>query len=528
MKEWQGRPLVFYGQNNAAVQAEGHDHTDSQRRNRSGREGSMKNRRSSPLASAARRQELNKTATNGVEWSYKIVDGGVVFKGSYCSCGKSAVPENTTGELIIPDVLGGYPVRCIGEAAFRYCMQLTSVTIPGTVTSIEGNPFSGCGRMESFVVAPDNPMFSSVKGLLCTKDGKKVIAGVKGDLDIPDGIMSIGLSAFYCCSGLTSVTIPSSVKTIEPLAFYGCSGLSSVTIPEGVTTIGGSAFGDCYKLTSVAISSSVTNIGKRAFSSSGGRMTSIAVSPKNPNYKSLNGLLCSKDGKVVVAGVDGDVVIPEGVTSIGDDAFYKHCGLTSVRIPASVMTIGNSVFEWCSRVNSFSVSSKNPKYESANGLLCTKDGRTVIAGINGDVVIPEGVTEIVDLAFSSRNMLTSVTIPASVARIGNEVFRCCRGLALVTIRGERPISGSDVFSYCNKLKAIHVPANAKSWSGMKEWQGIPLVFDSGVVRGGLSGGLLRARRLQRQQEAQSSAAKKHAKQESKDAEQQRKVEMEKK
>ena len=73
--------------------------------------------------------------------------------------------------------------------------------------------------------------------------------------------------------------------------------------------------------------------------------------------------------------------------------------------------------------------------------------------------------------------MTSITIPANVKSIGRNAFGGCRSLALVTMCGERPESPDDVFRLCDKLKSIHVPANAKSWAGMKEWQGIPLVFD---------------------------------------------------
>ena len=116
-------------------------------------------------------------------------------------------------------------------------------------------------------------------------------------------------------------------------------------------------------------------------------------------------------------------------------------------------------------------------------MLCTKDGSLLIVGVNGDIVIPEGVTSIVDGAFSGCKGLTSVTIPDSVTSTGGRAFSGCSELANVTMFGERPdvpngrFSGH-LFSGCGKLKAIHVPANAKSWAGMKEWQGIPLVFDA--------------------------------------------------
>ena len=98
-------------------------------------------------------------------------------------------------------------------------------------------------------------------------------------------------------------------------------------------------------------------------------------------------------------------------------------------------------------------------------------------GYMPSVTIPAGVTCIGD-AFSESKSLKSVTIPSSVKNIRNRAFCGSFWLASVTMLGERPESPNDVFRACRNLKAIHVPPNAKSWAGMKEWQGIPLVFDA--------------------------------------------------
>ena len=94
------------------------------------------------------------------------------------------------------------------------------------------------------------------------------------------------------------------------------------------------------------------------------------------------------------------------------------------------------------------------------------------------VTIPESVTSIGDVVFLDCVGLKSITIPSSVKSIGEHIFERCSELTAVTILGERPEAPNDIFMGCGKLKAIHVPANAKSWAGMKEWFGIPLVFDA--------------------------------------------------
>ena len=135
----------------------------------------------------------------------------------------------------------------LGSYAFYGCSELTSLTIPPSVTSIGVSAFAGCSGLTSFT--------------------------------IPSSVTSIGGSAFEGCSGLTSFTIPSSVTSIEKLAFYGCSGLTSFTIPSSVTWIGDYAFYGCSGLTSFTIPSSVTSTGWGVFQGCSG-LTSIYVYPE--------------------------------------------------------------------------------------------------------------------------------------------------------------------------------------------------------------------------------------------------------
>lgn len=100
----------------------------------------------------------------------------------------------------------------------------------------------------SFTVGSGNAKYKSVNGLLLSKDGKTLIAGVNGGVTIPDSVTKIGIKAFAGCRSLTSVIIPASVTSIGHNAFVSCSGLTSVTIPVSVTVIDGGAFFDCNNL----------------------------------------------------------------------------------------------------------------------------------------------------------------------------------------------------------------------------------------------------------------------------------------
>ena len=155
----------------------------------------------------------------------------------------------------------------------------------------------------------------------------------------------LGASAFYGCSGLTSLTIPSSVTSIGEGAFYGCSGLTSLTIPSSVTSIDWSTFEGCSGLTSLTIPSSVTSIGRRAFYGCRG-LASLTI-PSN----------VTSIGRSTFYGCSGltSLTIPSSVTSIGETAFYGCSGLTSLTIPSNVTSIGDEALGNCSGLTSIYV-----------------------------------------------------------------------------------------------------------------------------------------------------------------------------
>jgi uncharacterized repeat protein (TIGR02543 family) len=159
-------------------------------------------------------------------------------------------------------------VTTIGSNAFADCTGLTSVTLGAGVTTIGSNAFSSCTSLTSITVDGNNPNYASEGGILYNKTKTTLIQaprGISGNVSIPAGVTSIGVSAFGGCTSLTSITIPASVTSISEWAFNGCTGLASITIPAGVTSIGNYAFSNCSSLTSITIPASVTSIGGSAF-----------------------------------------------------------------------------------------------------------------------------------------------------------------------------------------------------------------------------------------------------------------------
>jgi len=212
-------------------------------------------------------------------------------------------------------------VTSIGRAAFWGCKNLTSITIPNNLSWIGRGDFTSFGNsgLTSIEVAPNSPYFTSIDGVLFNKNRDTLVLfpeARQGAYTIPNGVRTIGHSAFAGATGLTSVTIPNSVRIIDWFAFFN-TGLTSVSIPGSVTVIEEQAFSNCDAL------------------------TSIEVAANNPNFSSRNGALFNKNQTVLIQfplGRQGAYTIPNTVTTIKQGAF-SNTSLTSITIPSSVTSI---------------------------------------------------------------------------------------------------------------------------------------------------------------------------------------------
>ena len=277
------------------------------------------------------------------------------------------------------------------------------------------------------------------------------LCGSLQSVTIPDSVTSIGGSVFWFCSSLQSVIIPDSVTSIGDNAFMNCSSLQSVTIPDSVTSIGDSAFSECSSLQSVTIPESVTIIKGNPFPACPAKV----INHSN-HFTIFEGNLYTSDRRKLISYLSKGVnfIIPDSVTSIGDEAFSGCSYLQSVTIPDTVTSIGGEAFYGCSSLQSVTIPESvtiikgNPfsdcpakvinhskHFTIFEGNLYTSDRRKLVSYLSNEdnFLIPDSVTSIGGEAFYGCSSLQSVTIPDSVTSIGDWAFGNCESLRSIFI-----------------------------------------------------------------------------------------------
>ncbi len=362
------------------------------------------------------------------DWTY--MDNG---DGTATITGNSSTSASV---LTIPDTLEGLTVTTIASDAFIE-HPMTGVVVPGTVTTINSQAFKGCTALAS--------------------------------VDIAEGLTFIGSYAFQNCAMLTSIAVPDSVETIEEGAFYSCILLETVVLPDTLTdfpkylfyanrkltvinfpsaleTVGYGAFYSCSALPSITLPSLVSSIGERAFSYCDSIVT-LDLS---------NTIITEVPADMFIRGNKLDAVyLPDTVKTISATAF-RDCLLNSINLPEGLETLGNNAFDGCTQLGSITLPST----------LTTWGGGTFVDCYNLTSVgpIPEKITVIPGFSFQFTS-ISSIEFEGTIKEIGNSAFRGCDLVNVVLPEGIEIID-SCAFWECADLETIVLPESLDEMGDM--------------------------------------------------------------
>ncbi len=280
------------------------------------------------------------------QYSYRIEDNEAIIE-------RINKLDTFTSSLVIPNTLDDYVVAKIEPYAFsdnfNGNIQITSVTIPNTISEIETGVFADCENLETITFA-NNSILHTIKPY-----------------------------AFSNCYELSNISIPNSVTSIYEYAFNNCYELSNINIPNGVTSIYAYSFSNCYELSNISIPNSVTSIYEYAFNNcdsfttfnlknvetisygvfaSCDNLVSFSKNADNNDIVIDNSKAIYKDNilySYACGNLDSSYTILENTTQVGESAFKGAENLHNVTFPLSLSYIGHSAFESCSNITSIEI-----------------------------------------------------------------------------------------------------------------------------------------------------------------------------
>ena len=331
---------------------------------------------------------LAETGPVGV-YTYNYIDNGdgTVTLSRYDADGywvDEPISPAPVGEFTVPEMIDGKRVVAIGDRVFDAYYGMTSLIIPASVTNMTVDAVLYSYNLTNITVATENAVYKSVDGILYTKDGKTLVACPRakgGGIVVADETETVGAYAFYDNYYIESVTLSSGLKQIGEYAFSYCQNaiFTSVTIPASVETIGSRSFGYCSNLATVTFAGveGDVDIADTAFIATPydaakpfalivdewGYLVGIhGTAPENLvladslNGQGLKGIGNSafSAGNYYTASVT-NIVVPEGVTWIGDYAFAADAALENVTLPTSLQSIGYGAFSYCTSLRAIRI-----------------------------------------------------------------------------------------------------------------------------------------------------------------------------
>ena len=348
--------------------------------------------------------------------------------------------DGMASSLSIPSAINGHTVKQIDTGALSDNGIITSVTIPNGVTTIGFSAFNGCIKL-------DKIKFSSNLDTVC----ENAFNNTKWFNNQSNGLVYVGKVAYKYKGDMqrnTKITVKSDTVSISESAFKDCANLTAILIPSSVKHIDKYAFYNCQGLTKLNFNDGIERIENDAFGSCE-KLTSVNFSETLKSIGAFAFVECKKLS---------EITIPQSVTSVGEYAFSGCENLASVTVSDDLPYVGGRAFEKTKWLNS-----------QPDGVVYIGKSAYGYKGDmpkNTELSLKSGITNISGYAFYEEKNLTSVKIPETVSRIGNWAFLDCEGLKNVNIPDGVKRIESWTFSNCSSLTNITVPDSVTVLDGL--------------------------------------------------------------
>ena len=374
-------------------------------------------------------------SATGSPWGAKsrngYVDGDFVYRDATKMI-MLACNGNVTGDVTIPS-----GVVYIGRAAFVGCSNVTSISIPNSVTNIMTNAFSGCQITSIDIPNSVTILGDSILANCRQLESANIPEGLTGTgkgtfyyciklehVTIPMGVTTIGEGSFSYCFKLDSFNIPNSVTSIENNAF-GSTILSTINIPDNVVSIGADAFVLCRQATSATIGSSVTEIGSEAFAYCK-NLTSLTCKASIPPTIADSSTFTSVDKTIPLYVPSESIESYRSAMHWRDFTYILSIPSSEPCLIASGTCGENLTWELsCDSILSISGSGAMEDYS----LQVSPSWYSYRESIK-EIILPESITSIGAYAFQNFSNLKTINIPEGVNNIGIYAFRNCNNLPI--------------------------------------------------------------------------------------------------
>ena len=407
--------------------------------------------------------DLAYNLTEDTKEAYVVMDHGQYFdeQGNPLHNNYVELPE----ELTIPESVEynglTYTVVGIGVMAFHDCERLTTVNIPKTMHSIDITCFLNCTAISAIYVDAASIYYFAENGVLYSGDKKNLVyyPQAKSDISvytIPNGVERI-LDMAVKNTSLDSIYMPNSVTTIGVYSFSDNNQLRAIRLSENLQTIGQAAFSGCDHLLSITIPASVTEISRFhtfALCKSLKKVTINSPVIGGQTYTTADNLT-ERFGRQVE-----EYVLAEGITQVGEYAFYHADSLKTITIPSSVESIATNAFEGCEKIKHVNLNSNaviNVKFNPNSYILAHIFGWGVEEYVLGDAI-----TSIGKYAFYNCANITSIRLPEHLTSIGESAFEGCTGLTGEFVFPEGiEVLNYYVIRYCSGITSVRLPNTLK-------------------------------------------------------------------